>query len=359
MREGILRNSKWDALLIALSFGHGGLLFAAPSIPLIALMLWWNANTISHNFIHLPFFRSSGWNRIYSFYLSLLLGFPQSVWRERHLSHHLGRPLRIRMTPTVLAEASLILCVWAILLTQSPQFFLTIYLPGYFTGLALCYIHGYFEHAHGTKSNYGFFYNAPFFNDGYHVEHHLNPAEHWTRLPRHVLRGTNSSRWPAVLRWIEVFNLETLEHLVLHSVILQNFLIRTHERALRLLLPRLSNVRTVKIVGGGMFPRSALLLHKLLPNAEITIVDANAGHIQTAKSFLPANTKLVHHLFDANGSTDADLIVIPLSFIGNRSAVYRHPPGPAVLIHDWIWARRGDGVVVSLCLLKRINLIQR
>ncbi len=31
---------------------------AVPSVPLVAVALWWNANTIAHNFIHTPFFRS-------------------------------------------------------------------------------------------------------------------------------------------------------------------------------------------------------------------------------------------------------------------------------------------------------------
>ena len=83
-----MRHSKWDVLLIALSFVQAALLLTAPSIPVVALGLWWNSNTVSHNFIHLPFFRSEAWNRLYSYFLSLLLGFPQSLWRERHLAHH-------------------------------------------------------------------------------------------------------------------------------------------------------------------------------------------------------------------------------------------------------------------------------
>jgi hypothetical protein len=30
-----------------------------------------------------------------------------------------------------------------------------------------------------------------------------------------------------------------------------------------------------------------------------------------------------------------------------------------MLIHDWIWRRRGDGVDVSWLLLKRLNVIRR
>ena len=103
-----LRHSNWDALLIALSLVHGGVLLAIPSASIIAIGLWWNANTISHNFVHLPFFRSAFSNRCYSFYLSLVLGFPQSLWRDLHLAHHAGKPYRTRITSAVLLDAAVV-----------------------------------------------------------------------------------------------------------------------------------------------------------------------------------------------------------------------------------------------------------
>jgi len=362
-RGRILRYSRWDALLIALSFVHGSVLVAAPSIPIVALGLWWNSNTISHNFIHLPFFRSAPANRLYSFFLTVLLGYPHSLWRERHLAHHSGLAYRIRISSTLAAEAILVFCLWVLLLTHSPQFFLAVYVPGYAAGMALCYVHGYFEHAHGTKSNYGILYNAPFFNDGYHVEHHSWPAEHWSRLPGHIVRGARTSRWPSVLRWMEVVNLEMLERVALRSSVLQRLLLTTHERALRRLLPKFHRVRTVQIVGGGMFPRTAILLRRLLPEADITIMDGNLKSIETAKGFITGDIKLIHESFESVHSVNADLVVIPLSFIGDRDAVYKKPPAATVLIHDWIWAKRGafcrKGAVVSPWLLKRLNLIER
>jgi hypothetical protein len=36
------------------------------------------------------------------------------------------------------------------------------------------------------------------------------------------------------------------------------------------------------------------------------------------------------------------------SFIGDRQALYR----------DWLWSRRGDSVIVSAWLLKRLNLVR-
>jgi len=50
-------------------------------------------------------------------------------------------------------------------------------------------------------------------------------------------------------------------------------------------------------------------------------------------------------------------VVIPLAFDGSRSAIYRQPPAPAVLVHDWFWRPRGTSVIISHSLLKRLNLV--
>jgi len=357
--RGILRHSRWDALLIVLSLLHPAAILLVPSIPVIAIGLWWNSNTISHNFIHLPFFRSSRWNRAYSIFLSMLLGFPQTVWRDRHLAHHGGQHSSLRFTPAIAYELAAVLTLWGFLLYTVPGFFGFVYLPGYVLGLGLCFMHGYFEHAGGTTSHYGFLYNVSLFNDGYHVEHHRLPGEHWTRLPGYVRPGVQTSSWPAVFRWIEYISIESLERIALRSLLLQRFLLNTHERALRRLLPALAQVRTANVIGGGMFPRTAILLRKLIPEAAITIVDASGEHIDTATSFLPVDVESEVRLFDSAASEDADLVVIPLSFIGDRRAIYRNPPARRVLVHDWIWSRHGRGSIVSILLLKRINLILR
>jgi len=54
-----------------------------------------------------------------------------------------------------------------------------------------------------------------------------------------------------------------------------------------------------------------------------------------------------------------DLLIVPLAFDGDRPAIYARPPAAAVIVHDWIWRRRGVGCVVSIALLKRINLVRR
>ena len=357
--RGLLRHSRWDAVLIGLSLLHAMAMFLVPSIPVIAIGLWWNSNTISHNFIHLPFFRSSRSNRAYSIFLSVLLGFPQTLWRDRHLAHHGGHKGTLRFSTAIALEIGAVLTMWGYLLYAIPGFFLFVYLPGYTSGLCLCFLHGYFEHAGGTRSHYGLLYNRSFFNDGYHVEHHRVPGEHWTRLPDYVRPGGRASSWPAVFRWIEYLSIESLERIALQLPLIQKFLLGTHERALQHLLPGLASVRSVKVIGGGMFPRTAILLRKWIPDAAITIVDANAAHIDTAKTFLPDNVDAEVRLFDSAVPEDADLVVIPLSFIGDRAMIYRNPPAPLVLVHDWIWSRHGRGAIVSVLLLKRINLISK
>ena len=344
---------------MALSLLHCIALVLAPSIPLIAIGVWWNSNSISHHFLHLPFFRSSSANRAYALYLTTLLGIPQSIWRDRHLAHHRGVPSRVRWTPAVVTEAMIVASLWGLLVLLSPLFFLTVYLPGIMLGLGLCHVHGYFEHAGGTTSNYGAVYNFAFFNDGYHVEHHESPSEHWTRIRKVEVTSPRTSQWPAVLRWLEFLNLETLEQMVLRSKVLQSFLLRTHGKALRKLLVELPLPKTIAIVGGGMFPRTALLMRHLFPAATIRIIDSNREHLEIAKPFLSDDIHFEHANFLCENSDDSDLLVIPLSFQGCREAAYRNPPARAILVHDWIWNRHGRSAIVSLLLLKRLNLIQR
>jgi hypothetical protein len=256
-------------------------------------------------------------------------------------------------------ETGAVLALWGILLLEVPALFLTAYLPGYLAALVLCAIHGHYEHAGGTRSHYGRLYNALFLNDGYHVEHHASPGAHWTRLPERREAAAVSSSWPAILRWLEVFNLETLERRVLRSRRLRNFVLGAHRRAFRALLPRLPPIRRVGIVGGGLFPRTALLLGELLPRARLVVIDQSAESLHVARPFLPAGVELRLARFPEASPADFDLLVVPLSFSGDRDALYQSPPAPAVIVHDWLWRPRGTSAVVSFFLQKRLNLIER
>jgi hypothetical protein len=321
------------------------------------LGIWWNSNTIAHNFIHKPFFRQRWLNVAFSLYQSVILGIPQSIWKSRHLAHHADVVWRFRMTPLTAIEMLLVFMLWGLLIAVQPWFFVSVYLPGYMLGLTLCYLHGYFEHAAGTTSNYGWFYNWLFFNDGYHLEHHANPGTHWTQLPRQMALAGRTSRWPAVLRWLEYGTLDSLERLVLRSARLQRFVLSSHERAFRRLLPR-DEIRRVAIVGGGIFPRTALVLHRLLPEAELVVIDASAESLQTAEMLLPDTIERVQGFYDPALHGGFDLVVLPLAYVGDRQRFYRRPTAPIMIIHDWLWRPQGQSTLVSWLLLKRVNLIR-
>jgi len=374
-RPGVwLRHSQWDALLIVLALGHGLLLCTTPPMWVVAIGLWWNANTVSHNFIHLPFFRSQILNELFSAYLSVVLGFPQSLWRERHLAHHRGVEFSWRnWKPAWLLETMLLFGWWLCLMAAVPRYFSGTYLPGWILGLVLCQIQGHFEHAGGAISHYSRLYNWLFFNDGFHVEHHARPGRHWTQLPGlgPALDPAHQSRWPAVFRWLDWFGLDGLERLVIRSRILQRFVVQRHEaafRRLQSLQPILKSVERITVVGGGLFPRSALVLQKLAPHACLKIVDARRDHLDQARRWLNERVDLVCEFYSPAHSVTqssaavvrdaADLVVIPLAYIGDKSKIYGSPPARHVLVHDWLWCKRGRSVIVSVLLLKRLNLVE-
>ncbi len=354
----ILRYSPWDAVLLTLALAHGALLLTYPVLPVIAVGLWWNSNTIAHNFIHWPFFRSGLLNRLFALYLSVLLAIPQSIWRAKHLAHHAGVASRFRISQQMIEECLLILGLWTLLSTTHLHFFLTVYLPAYAIGLALCFLHGYFEHVRGTISHYGAVYNFLFFNDGYHVEHHAHPGRHWTQLRQDVQAQAQESRWPAVLRWLECFSLDNLERWVLNSPCLQQFVLHRHEQAFRRLLPALPAGSRVAIVGGGLFPRTLIILQRLLPEAQFVAIDRSQRNLATAQSLIQGEVEWINESYDPVRRTGFTLVVIPLAYVGNRAMLYDHPPAPFVLIHDWLWRKRGTSKVVSLLLLKRLNLVR-
>jgi hypothetical protein len=301
---------------------------------------------------------------VFSAYLSVLLGVPQTIWRERHLAHHRlqgDAEWRWRVSPRLVVETILVIGSWATLTWFSPAFFVRVYLPAYCMGLMLCHAQGYYEHARGVTSHYGVIYNFLCFNDGYHAEHHANPGIPWVRLPQRVAACARVSRWPPLLRWVDDMGLEGLERLVLRSSFLQRRILQWHRQAFVALLPRLQPVHRVAIVGGGLFPRTAIILRELLPDARLVIVDASDDNLQTARSLLDgSNIECVRQLFtsDDQDFRNFDLVVIPLTFKGDRERVYRNPPSSAVIVHDWIWRWRGEGCIVSLALFKRLNLVR-
>jgi fatty acid desaturase len=390
------------AVPLALDFGLPG---AALAAGYLGVSLWWCSNTVAHIHLHRPLFRSRLQNAALSLFLSAVLGVPQALWRARHLAHHAGddRPRRW-LGRRGAAEVAVIAVVWGLLFMLAPRFFVLAYMPGYALGMVLCALQGRYEHRREGAScalgvsYYGRLYNLVWFNDGYHAEHHASPGAHWTSLPARRGRrlGASPSGLPPVLRWIEEARppsldgaalaarglralasalsgcvseaLGILERPVLRLAGLQSFVIGRHERALRALLPALRGRRLerVGVVGGGLFPRTVLILRKLLPESHLVVVDRSAQNIERARRYLARHdgergergVQFVEASFDPRAPHDFDLIIIPLAFHGDREALYSRGNAAPVFIHDWIWRQRGDrGAVVSLFLLKRLNLV--
>ncbi|MGH7552457.1 MAG: hypothetical protein ACREMQ_05460, partial [Longimicrobiales bacterium] len=132
-----------------------------------------------------------------------------------------------------------------------------------------------------------------------------------------------------------------------------------HSRAFSRLVASLPPVRHVAIVGGGLFPRTALVLQRILPAAEITIIERSAANIRSARPYVNGNVRWVEASYGPELCDGVDLLVVPLAFAGDRTDFYADPPARAVAVHDWIWRRRGQGFVVSIPLLKRLNLVRR
>jgi len=91
----------------------------------------------------------------------------------------------------VQADRLALIAFTAVLAALSWQWLLICYLPAIATAFTLVNIQNYYRH-YGARpesryansvSHYGRLYNRLTFNDGYHQEHHLRPATHWTALP--------------------------------------------------------------------------------------------------------------------------------------------------------------------------------
>ncbi|MBL8899448.1 MAG: fatty acid desaturase [Planctomycetes bacterium] len=351
-----------DRPLVIALLAHAAFLLCAPPWWGIALAFWWNANAVAHPFVHRPFFAAPRANALWSLASSLVLLVPQELWRQRHLAHHAGRAARVRWNARLRRESAALAASAALLAFVRPDWLLWHVAPGLGVGLALCALHGHYEHARGTTNWRSRLGNRLFFNDGYHAEHHAHPRAHWSALPRLAQDGVPCSRWPAALRWMEALTsasgaLDALERLALRSRSLRGWLVRVHERALRDLAGELGTPRRIAIVGGGLFPRSALALARVFPRAELTVIDLDAEHLERARPTLPAGTRAIHARFDPARHRGFDLVVLPLALRGAKDELYERPPARHLLVHDWLWRRRGRGVAISLLLLKRLNLV--
>jgi hypothetical protein len=396
----VFRTSERDFLVLSAALVHAALLAGALAFvvtgrpePLtrgmfvvaLGLAMNWGSNTVSHIHLHGPLFRGARANRAFSIFLTVLYAVPQSWWKLRHLEHHrlpssdgaeTGRGLRAQG----LLELAALLALVIPLAARAPLAFATVYAPATLLGFVLCANQGRQEHRGGAEGVdvRGHVYNRLWFNDGFHAAHHRAPEAHWTTLPAGAAPEDVVSALPPLLRWLEearpmlnraaAIAIDALERATLGVPAVRRALVSTHTRAFALLLARTDAraIREVTIIGGGLFPRTALVLARLLPHARLTLLDAVPAHLDRARAFLeagaPSAAKAARYVtgrFDPHAPPPrADLLVVPLAFRGDRACFYAAPPAPRVVVHDWLWRRRGTcGVRISLLLVKRLNLV--
>ncbi|MFO0879547.1 MAG: fatty acid desaturase [Gemmataceae bacterium] len=218
--------------------GFGPWLYLAAFVS-FALLICWNLQCISHNFIHNPFFTWRWLNRAFGVLETLAIGMPHQLYHHYHMNHHQGnndargpdgstrdwssiyrhsrddRPepfwrycllsfFRVEVGPVlrvairhgraniaqVVVETLALVAFWGALAAFDWWYFVAFYLPAYFFGWVLSYAEGYLEH-YGAKpgnpyadsvSSYHPLYNLLWFNNGYHQEHHWDPRRHWTQM---------------------------------------------------------------------------------------------------------------------------------------------------------------------------------
>ncbi len=100
--------SLWDAVPNLLGFVHFSYLLAM--LYFFNLLPWWantliglfyafsisgNVNSVSHNFIHNTYFKSSKLNRAFSLLKSITMGFCQTKYDHVHRHHHIGNNDRV------------------------------------------------------------------------------------------------------------------------------------------------------------------------------------------------------------------------------------------------------------------------
>ena len=247
----LFAHSYWDAIPVLWGFAHFayliGMLALFRALPwwgnlitglFYAFSISWNINSVSHNFIHNAYFKSSVLNRMFSLLESITMGFSQTMYDHVHRQHHIGNNVRknengetidwisiyqhgkngqpesalkysflsffrddpkrivagIRRLNPLLAEfawfeLSVVVLMFIMLLLISWKLVLFFALFHYL-GHSLTAMNGYYEHLGANPDKpiaWGVsYYNRPFnffwLYNGYHAEHHYRPKHHWTKM---------------------------------------------------------------------------------------------------------------------------------------------------------------------------------
>ena len=269
----LFAHSYWDVIPVLWGFVHFayliGMLATFRALPwwgnmltglFYAFSISWNINSVSHNFIHNAYFKSSVLNRMFSLLESITMGFSQTMYDYVHRQHHIGNndranengetvdwisiyqhgkngqpesalkyaflsffrddPKRIvagirRLNPLLAEfawfELSVVVLMFILLFLISWKLVLFFALFHYL-GHSLTALNGYYEHFGANPDKpiaWGVSYYNRLFNwfwlfNGYHAEHHYRPKHHWTKMHElHVeiadkqrVAGVKVINWP-------------------------------------------------------------------------------------------------------------------------------------------------------------------
>ena len=157
---------------------------------------------------------------------------------------------------------------------------------------------------------------------------------------------------------MDYFNLNGLERIVGHQPWTQEWLIRKHRLALEHLAKQIEIPRRVAIVGGGLFPRSALVVRLVWPEAEVAIFDADEKHLEHCRKWLHGNEELCHKRVTADDLPPADVVFVPLALHEPKEGFYSSSRTAKIFAHAWTWNPTEESMVASPLLLKRMNLLK-
>jgi len=198
-----------------------------------------NYQCTGHNFLHNPFFTSKYMNRAFSLINTIALGASQTMYKYHHLNHHTfnndiptkygetrDRSSIYRWSKSVGKEEGIISYsllgifrselhhIWkdtvkkregwlagcenvVLILFVAFLFWVNVsygvfYVFIWYIGQSLALAENYQEHKgapntcrlDNSVSAYASWYNAIWFNNGYHQEHHFRPQVHWTEIPK-------------------------------------------------------------------------------------------------------------------------------------------------------------------------------
>lgn len=159
--------------------------------------------------------------------------------------------------------------------------------------------------------------------------------------------------------------LDSLEYITMNISYLRNWVLKVHETAfsnifaLDLIEPPIRFI----IVGGGIFPRTAIIIRNMFPDAQIVIQDMNHKSLECAENYmkdLGITDNIIYFKsrytgvnYDvASESVYGTVVILPLAFRGGEICQTTFK----TVKHCWLWENHPceKDSIVSYFLLKKI-----